>query len=724
MPPAIMAPPPTPQAPSNSGDPLYPELWRACAGPLVTVPRPGDLVFYFPQGHIEQVEASMNQVAGNQMRLYDLPSKLLCRVLNVELKAETDTDEVYAQIMLMPEPEQNEVAAEKASSGSAATPRPAVRSFCKTLTASDTSTHGGFSVLRRHADECLPPLDMTQSPPTQELVAKDLHGMEWRFRHIFRGQPRRHLLQSGWSVFVSSKRLVAGDAFIFLRGENGELRVGVRRAMRQLSNIPSSVISSQSMHLGVLATAWHAINTKSMFTVYYKPRTSPSEFIIPYDQYMESLKNNYSIGMRFRMRFEGEEAPEQRFTGTIVGCENLDPLWPDSSWRYLKVRWDEPSTIPRPERVSPWKIEPASSPPVNPLPVSSRVKRPRQNAPQPSPESSVLTKEGASKVDIGSAQTQHQNSVLQGQEQMTLRNNMNESTDSDATVQKPMMWSPSPNGKTHTSFQQRPSMDNWMPLGRRETDFKDNRSAFKDARTSSQSFGDTQGFFMQTFDDNQHRLSFNNQFQDQGSAHRFADPYFFMPQQPSLTVESSTRTQTANNELRFWSDQNTVYGNTTDQQGFRYGQNPSNWLNQPFPLVEQPRVVRPHASVAPFDLEKTREGSGFKIFGFKVDTASASPIQLSSPMSAMREHVVQTQPSASVNELQPVQTECLPEGSVSTAGTSTENEKSIQQATQSSKDIQSKSQGASTRSCTKVPLFYLFMDITCLYLCYPVCANE
>ncbi|ONM34910.1 Auxin response factor 10 [Zea mays] len=349
MPPATAMAPPS-QPPSNSGDPLYPELWRACAGPLVTVPRVGDLVFYFPQGHIEQVEASMNQVAGNQMRLYDLPPKLLCRVLNVELKAETDTDEVYAQIMLMPEPEvaslpartiyarhQTDVPAEKPSSAPAASPRPAVRSFCKTLTASDTSTHGGFSVLRRHADECLPPLDMTQSPPTQELVAKDLHGMEWRFRHIFRGQPRRHLLQSGWSVFVSSKRLVAGDAFIFLRGENGELRVGVRRAMRQLSNVPSSVISSQSMHLGVLATAWHAINTKSMFTVYYKPRTSPSEFIIPYDQYMESVKNNYSIGMRFRMRFEGEEAPEQRFTGTIVGCENLDPLWPDSSWRYLKV---------------------------------------------------------------------------------------------------------------------------------------------------------------------------------------------------------------------------------------------------------------------------------------------------------------------------------------------------------------------------------------------------
>jgi len=40
----------------------------------------------------------------------------------------------------------------------AAPPRFHVHSFCKTLTASDTSTHGGFSVLRRHADECLPPL--------------------------------------------------------------------------------------------------------------------------------------------------------------------------------------------------------------------------------------------------------------------------------------------------------------------------------------------------------------------------------------------------------------------------------------------------------------------------------------------------------------------------------------------------------------------------------------
>jgi hypothetical protein len=41
-------------------------------------------------------------------------------------------------------------------------------------------------------------------------------------------------------------------------------------------------------------------------------RTSPAEFVVPCDHCMESLKRNYSIGMRFKMRFEGEEAPEQR----------------------------------------------------------------------------------------------------------------------------------------------------------------------------------------------------------------------------------------------------------------------------------------------------------------------------------------------------------------------------------------------------------------------------
>ncbi|XP_073115853.1 auxin response factor 7 isoform X1 [Elaeis guineensis] len=340
-----------------NGDALYRELWHACAGPLVTVPRERERVYYFPQGHMEQLEASTNQGLDQHMPLFNLPSKILCRVVHVQLRAEPDTDEVYAQITLLPEPNQSEV-----TSPDLPLPeleRCTVHSFCKTLTASDTSTHGGFSVLRRHADECLPPLDMSQHPPWQELVAKDLHGNEWHFRHIFRGQPRRHLLTTGWSVFVSSKRLIAGDAFIFLRGENGELRVGVRRLMRQLNNMPSSVISSHSMHLGVLATASHAISTGTLFSVFYKPRTSRSEFIISVNKYLEAKNHKLSVGMRFKMRFEGDEAPERRFSGTIIGVGDTTPSrWADSEWRSLKVQWDEPSSIPRPDRVSPWELEP------------------------------------------------------------------------------------------------------------------------------------------------------------------------------------------------------------------------------------------------------------------------------------------------------------------------------------------------------------------------------
>ncbi|KAF8391012.1 hypothetical protein HHK36_023312 [Tetracentron sinense] len=59
--------------------------------------------------------------------------------------------------------------------------------FCRTLTSSDTSTHGGFSVPCRAAEKVFPPLDYSQQPPAQELIARDLHDNEWKFRHIFRG---------------------------------------------------------------------------------------------------------------------------------------------------------------------------------------------------------------------------------------------------------------------------------------------------------------------------------------------------------------------------------------------------------------------------------------------------------------------------------------------------------------------------------------------------------
>jgi len=84
------------------------------------------------------------------------------------VQADGATDEVYARVSLLPEGEdaerlararEDEDAARDGEDGAAM--RPLARTphmFCKTLTASDTSTHGGFSVPRRAAEDCFPPL--------------------------------------------------------------------------------------------------------------------------------------------------------------------------------------------------------------------------------------------------------------------------------------------------------------------------------------------------------------------------------------------------------------------------------------------------------------------------------------------------------------------------------------------------------------------------------------
>ncbi|XP_010249209.1 PREDICTED: auxin response factor 2-like [Nelumbo nucifera] len=692
----------------DSEDALYTELWHACAGPLVTVPREGERVFYFPQGHIEQVEASTNQVADQKMPVYQLSSKILCRVINVQLKAEPDTDEVFAQITLLPEQNQDENSVEKETLPSP-TSRPHVHSFCKTLTASDTSTHGGFSVLRRHADECLPPLDMCRQPPTQELVAKDLHGIEWRFRHIFRGQPRRHLLQSGWSVFVSSKRLVAGDAFIFLRGGNGELRVGVRRAMRQQSNVPSSVISSHSMHLGVLATAWHAVSTGTMFTVYYKPRTSPADFIVPFDQYMESIKNYYSIGMRFKMRFEGEEAPEQRFTGTIVGIGDADPdRWPGSKWRCLKVRWDETSSVHRPERVSPWQIEPALAPPaLNPLPMP-RPKRPRSNMVPSSPDSSVLTREGSSKITADPSPNGFPR-VLQGQEISTLRCTFSENNESD-TAQKPVVWSSSHDEENSdmVSAERRFGTENWAPLVRHETSYKDLLSGFRPTDSSH-------GFCPPYVDQNPEDNLMKKHFQDQEEKlNLLSGPWSMMPSSSSMNMlEPSIKAPGQAGEIPCQKPGSGKYGGFSGYpmvQNFRVEQHSGNWLMSLLPPsrtenIPHSRGKRPQPEFSQPDARKPKGDGSYKLFGIPLiskPVTSEPAVSHTNPKyepEVCAHHAFQQQQGLDSDQHSE---QSKGSKSVDAAIPGNEKEKPYQAPQHLSRDVQSKLQGASTRSCTKV----------------------
>ncbi|KAJ7286633.1 hypothetical protein O6H91_Y021700 [Diphasiastrum complanatum] len=342
---------------------MNPALWLECAGPLVTLPTVGSHVAYFPQGHSEQVAASTQKEADIQIPSYpNLPPHLICQLHNITLHADPETDEVYAQMTLQPVTGQEKDQFPSPDLG-IQHKRPTI-AFSKTLTASDTSTHGGFSIPRRAAEKVFPPLDFTKQPPAQEIVAKDLHNNEWHFRHIYRGQPRRHLLTTGWSVFVSAKRLQAGDTVLFMRDENGHLLLGIRRANRQQPAMPSSLLSSDSMLIGVLAAAAHAAATNSRFNIFYNPRASPSEFVIPLVKYNKAVYHTQvSVGMRFRMELETEDSSTRRYMGTITGIGDLDPVrWPNSHWRSLKVGWDESTAGQRQRKVSLWEIEPLSSP--------------------------------------------------------------------------------------------------------------------------------------------------------------------------------------------------------------------------------------------------------------------------------------------------------------------------------------------------------------------------
>ncbi|KAI4300013.1 hypothetical protein L6164_033433 [Bauhinia variegata] len=366
--------------PPQEGEKRVPdsELWHACAGPLVSLPAVGSRVVYFPQGHSEQVAASTNkEVDGHIPNYPSLAPQLICQLHNLTMHADVETDEVYAQMTLQPlNPQEQKEAYLPVELGTPS--KQPTNYFCKTLTASDTSTHGGFSVPRRAAEKVFPPLDFSQQPPAQELIARDLHGNEWKFKHIFRGQPKRHLLTTGWSVFVSAKRLVAGDSVLFIWNERNQFLLGIRRANRPQTVMPSSVLSSDSMHFGLLAAAAHAAATNSRFTIFYNPRASPSEFVIPLAKYVKAVYHaRVSVGMRFRMLFETEESSVRRYMGTITGISDLDPVrWPNSHWRSVKVGWDESTAGEKQPRVSLWEIEPLTTFPMYPSPFPLRLKRP------------------------------------------------------------------------------------------------------------------------------------------------------------------------------------------------------------------------------------------------------------------------------------------------------------------------------------------------------------
>jgi hypothetical protein len=354
------------------------QLWHACAGGMVQMPTVNSKVFYFPQGHVEHA-----QVHVDFSGLPRIPALIPCKVGAVKFLADPETDEVFSKIRLVPLGNSSELGFDEdgvlGANGSENPEKPA--SFAKTLTQSDANNGGGFSVPRYCAETIFPRLDYTADPPVQTVIAKDVHGEVWKFRHIYRGTPRRHLLTTGWSTFVNQKKLVAGDSIVFLRAENGDLCVGIRRAKRGIGGAPESpsgwnpspgnsvsCYSGFSMFLreqenkvmrsgggnsspggnfsgkgkvrpeSVTEAAALAASGQPFEVVYY-PRASTPEFCVKASAVKAAMRTQWCSGMRFKMPFETEDSSRiSWFMGTIACVQVADPLrWPNSPWRLLQV---------------------------------------------------------------------------------------------------------------------------------------------------------------------------------------------------------------------------------------------------------------------------------------------------------------------------------------------------------------------------------------------------
>ncbi|KAG6404630.1 hypothetical protein SASPL_136881 [Salvia splendens] len=358
---------------------LDPQLWHACAGGMAQIPPLNSNVYYFPQGHVEHAAKNVD------FRGFPRISSLVpCRVASIRYLADAGTDEVYAKIGLVPlrggECEVDD-GVELLGFDRNGEDKEKPNSFAKTLTQSDANNGGGFSVPRYCAETIFPRLDYTAEPPVQTILAKDVHGAVWKFRHIYRGTPRRHLLTTGWSNFVNQKKLLAGDSIVFLRSENGELCVGIRRAKLGIGGGPEvssgwnvgAASGGRSGLYGFSSDVKEKCNVKAEFVieavslaaggrpfeVVYYPRASTPEFVVKASVVRAAMRVQWCPGIRFKMAFETEDSSRiSWFMGTISSVQVDDPIhWPNSPWRILQVAWDEPDLLQNVKRVNPWLVE-------------------------------------------------------------------------------------------------------------------------------------------------------------------------------------------------------------------------------------------------------------------------------------------------------------------------------------------------------------------------------
>ncbi|XP_076884408.1 auxin response factor 18-like [Bidens hawaiensis] len=330
-----------------------PGLWHACAGDMIHMPLPDSYAYYFPQGHVEHTHTNVD--FGDTPRVPMIP----CKVIDVKFMADSQPEQVYAKIMLSPLRNSVEVYDDvMLSRQKSLVLSDKLPYFVKTLTQSDVDVNSGsLSVPWDGAEAIFPKFDSSRNLPFQTLLAKDIHGEIWRFKHVHQGVvPRKHKLTTGWNTFVNKKSLVAGDSVVFTRAENGGLCIGIRRA--KVMNIGSGG-RREVRPEDVVKALSSAVNSQP-FEITCYPHASTPEFVVKELSVNAAFCVNWCAGMRFKMAFETDGLSRiSWFTGTVSSVQDVDPvLWPKSPWRRLQVNWDDKrDLLQNVTRVSPWLVE-------------------------------------------------------------------------------------------------------------------------------------------------------------------------------------------------------------------------------------------------------------------------------------------------------------------------------------------------------------------------------
>ncbi|XP_047335364.1 auxin response factor 16-like [Impatiens glandulifera] len=352
------------------------QLWTALAGNLAKTIRKDQKVYFFPQGYQEQAD----RIVDFENIPSSIESSIKCKVLGVKYLANHETDEVYLKINLLPVPvngscsldDDNDDDEDDEDDGDIHK----LVAFAKTLTPSDANNGGGFSVPRYCADTMFPKLNFDDDPPVQNLRIKDVHGRIWTFRHIYRGSPRRHLFTTGWSGFVNNKKLISGDSIVFVKDNNGEIRVGLRRRINREASGDQTESSSAAAPPPPPRSRWNetkispesvieSLNLASKgeaFEVVYYPQVNAPAFCVESLKVTKSLKIPWDAGSSCKIELESEDSSRKSwFDGTITSVEPFDPdHWKLSPWKSIKVKWDndlENTLLEYVKFVSPWMIE-------------------------------------------------------------------------------------------------------------------------------------------------------------------------------------------------------------------------------------------------------------------------------------------------------------------------------------------------------------------------------